>query len=100
MNKSNGAVMITNEFPSEAPIPGNLLKQGTMFPPNTVVKYYTANLSDNNNKLILEQILTKSLECQGVLREPKDIVVLTETGAFDKDGCYNVMIKYLEVLEK
>ena len=83
---------------SEAPTLGSLANaQASPFPTNTQVKYYTANLSDENSKLYLQHVLTVSLRCQGVLKKVGDIVVLNESGTFDKDGCYNVMIKYLEL---
>lgn len=82
---------------SDIPSLGSLKKKSSSpFPPETEVKYYTANLSDAGDRATLEMILTKSLRCQGVLTTPGDIVVVTESGTFDKDGCYNVMVKYLE----
>lgn len=87
------------ESGSEAPTLGELGGKGSLspFPPNTRVKFFTANLADDNSKMRLEHILTVSLRCQGVLKNVGEVVVLSETGTFDKDGCYNVMIKYLEL---
>ena len=66
------------------------------FPAGTKVKFFTANLSDPKSKGTLEELLTTSLRCQGLLRANGDVVVISESGTFDKDGCYNVMIKYFE----
>ena len=85
---------------SDAPSPGSLLTNAAnmpaAFPPTTVVKYYTANLANVESRMRLEHILTVSLRCCGVLSKEGDIVVINESGTFDKDGCYNVMIKYFE----
>lgn len=84
---------------SEAPLFGGMssIANPSPFPPNTRVKFFTANLADENSKMRLEHILTVSLRCQGLLKNVGEVVVLSETGTFDKDGCYNVMIKYLEL---
>lgn len=84
----------------ELPDPTDLFsvkKSTSDFPKGTQVKYYTANLSDNSSRVLLQEILTKSLMCQGNLRNIGDVVVIQESGTFDKDGCYNVMIKYFEL---
>lgn len=87
------------ESSSEAPSLGGLSNKGSgsPFPPNTQVKYYTANLSDESSRLMLQHLMTVSLRCQGALKNVGEVIVLSETGTFDKDGCYNIMIKYLEL---
>ena len=90
------------EETSDSPTFDSLFKErkdSSPFPTGTRVKYFTANLADDSLKLRLEHILTVSLTCQGQLKKPGDIVVLGESGTFDKDGCYNVMVKYLELVE-
>ena len=87
---------VASDFPSPGSMVTNASSMGPTFPPSTVVKYFTANLSNLESRLRLEHILTVSLKCAGVLAKEGDIVVINESGTFDKDGTYNVMIKYFE----
>lgn len=80
----------------ELPTPQEM-RDTNPFPEGTMVRYYTANLSDPKSKEKLEYILTTSLKCRGVLKSNGDLVVISESGTFDKDGCYNIMVKYFEL---
>lgn len=80
----------------ELPMPGGSPSLSA-FPEGTGVRYFSANLSDPKSRLELERLLTTSLRCQGTLKADGDVVVVSETGSFDKDGCYNVVIKYFEL---
>ena len=65
----------------------------------TVIRYFVGCLTNESNRVILEDIMTKSLRCQDQLKKLGDILVLSEQGSFDKDGCYNVVVKYMEIVE-
>lgn len=71
-------------------------KKGAMgYPEDTEIRYFVGCISDHSNKAELEAIMTKSLSCAGDIKEPGDIFVISETGSFDRDGCYQVVVKYL-----
>jgi hypothetical protein len=63
-------------------------------------RYFTGVLTNPNDVIMLEHIMTKSLHCKDQMVNPGDVMVLTEQGAFDKDGCYNIVVKYLELVDK
>lgn len=71
-------------------------------PEGTEMRYFVACIADPENRIELERIMTKSLQCAGrgnTVKEPGDIFVINETGSFDRDGCYQVVVKYLYLPE-
>lgn len=66
-----------------------------LFPPRTEYRYFMGNLELPAEKAELERLMTCSMRCQGALKKPGDVCVISETGAFDKEGGYSVVIKYL-----
>ena len=65
------------------------------FPPETEYRYFKGNLDHAKAKAELERLMTRSMRCQAELKKSGDVCVIAESGAFDKDGGYNVVIKYL-----
>jgi hypothetical protein len=63
------------------------------------IKYFVANMSDLADKQTVEDIMSASLDCQDSPKKPGDIAVIKEETNFDRDGNYNVLIKYLELVE-
>jgi hypothetical protein len=62
------------------------------------VKYIFINIADNGDRVLGEDIMTRSLLCAGSLRKVGDVIVLREDHAFNKDGDYLVAIKYVELV--
>ena len=93
-----------NKVESEAPILGNSfstqhLKKNEDLK-NTAVKYIVCNMNNPGDVTLAEHIMSKSLQCRGLLIKPGDILVIKEESNFDKNGEYRVAIKYIELLEK
>ena len=61
------------------------------------VRYRMIDIDDAVGCRELEQIMAKSLECGGNLKEVGDIVVIREDSHFARDGSYLVAVKYYEV---
>lgn len=80
----------------DEPRPGGRRKRGGLgYPEETQIRYFVACIADDANRAELEGIMTKSLSCAGELKNHGDIFVISETGTFDRDGCYQVAVKYL-----
>ena len=62
------------------------------------IKYFVANMSDEGDRLFAESIMTNSLECKDVPKVVGDIAVIRESENFDKEGNYNLLIKYIELV--
>lgn len=86
---------------SDVPVIGQDIWESKSAKPmeSTVIKYFVGCLTNESNLILLEEIMTKSLRCHDQLAKVGDILVLSEVGGFDKDGCYNVVVKYLEIVE-
>ncbi len=82
-----------------APVFGNYKPDIEKKLPELQVRYLTIRLTDPNDLLMLETVMTKSLHCQDNLENPGDIRVISEAGTFDKEGDYHVVVKYIEVKE-
>lgn len=67
--------------------------------PELQVRYQSFNMDDQNDVMMLEHIMTKSLQCRENLQTPGDVVVISEQGTFDKEGTYHTIVKYIEVKE-
>ena len=69
-------------------------------PKNTKVKirYFLANIEDPSMRAMLEDIMTKSINGQGLFTEIGDVIVLREDSHFTKDGDYMAAIKYVELV--
>lgn len=63
------------------------------------IKYFVANMSDMADKQTVEDIMSASLDCRDSPKKAGDIAVIKEDTNFDRDGNYNVLIKYLELVE-
>mgnify|MGYP003302145524 CR=1 FL=1 len=75
---------------------GRKRKKGPMgYPEDTEIRYFVGCITDQEHRFELEEIMTKSLQCGGELKSSGDIFVVSESGSFDKDGCYQVVVKYL-----
>ena len=103
MGKETADIRATQEAADDLfePVPGRSNpKNGKLgFPKKTVIRYFVGCITDDSNRAELEDIMTKSLSCAGELKEPGDVYVISETGTFDKDGCYQVAVKYLYLPE-
>ena len=67
---------------------------------NTVIKYFSGCFENETDALMAEHIMTSSLRTRANLTNVGDIVVISETGTFDKDGGYHILIKYMELVEE
>lgn len=65
------------------------------FPPDTEYRYFKGNLDHAEAKAELERLMTRSMRCQAELKKPGDVCVIAESGTFDKEGGYTVVLKYL-----
>lgn len=66
---------------------------------DVIVRYFIGVLTNESDVVMIEHIMTKSLNCEDQLKNPGDVLVISEQGTFDKDGCYNVVVKYLEKVD-
>jgi len=82
---------------SEPVIGANKSRVVLPFPDTTQIKYLTGCMSDESFREELGCIMTNSFRCGGVLKKSGDQCVITETGSFDKNGAYFVVIKYAEL---
>lgn len=103
MGKETAEIRATQDAAEDLlePVPGrSSQKNGKLgFPKSTVIRYFVGCITDETNRAELENIMTRSLSCAGELKNPGDIYVISETGTFDKDGCYQVAVKYLYLPE-
>ena len=83
----------------DEPLFGRSKKNTSWYPPNTQIRYFVGCITDDGLRMELERIMTKSLSGNAGLKNPGDIFVISETGSFDKDGCYQTVVKYLYVPE-
>lgn len=65
----------------------------------TVVRYFVGTLTNESDVLMLQDLMTRSMKCRDQLKEVNDVLVINEQGTFDKEGCYHVVVKYLELLD-
>jgi len=95
---------------SEAPVFGqgltpNVNPAAAVNITNARIKYFVGNLSDEGDRLILEHIMTKSLQFSNLPNtgkgqtDPGGLLVIKEESTFNKEGDYVVAIKYLEQYE-
>lgn len=103
MGKETAEIRATQDSAEDLfePVPGQSgSKNGKLgFPEKTVIRYFVGCITDEANRDELENIMTKSLSCAGEIKKPGDIYVISETGTFDRDGCYQVVVKYLYLPE-
>lgn len=64
--------------------------------PELQVIYRFFNLADENDRLTLEWLMTKSLQSTDELNNPGDIRVIKEETSFTKDGDYVVAVKAIK----
>ena len=64
------------------------------------VRYFVGNLCDSQDRAMVEHIMTNSLNTGGGLSKHGDIVVIREDHNFDRQGDYQVAIKYYEAVSK
>lgn len=82
------------------PIFGGGRKQERQMVSNAEIRYFVGCITNEATRMELEDIMTKSMRCQDKKEvEPGDVWVISETGTFDKEGCYQVVVKYLVVPE-
>lgn len=68
--------------------------------PETIrVRYFKGNMDDGSDIAVLEDIMNRSLRSGDNLTNQGDVIVISEQGTFDKDGCYHFVIKYMEMAE-
>ncbi len=67
---------------------------------STRVRYFVGTLTNESDVLMLESLMTRSLRCQDKIQGVGDVIMLSEQGTFDKEGCYHIVVKYLEVVEE
>ncbi len=87
---------------SDTPVIGQSQKtalDGESASQKIIVRYFVGVLTNPGNLRMLEHIMTKSLQCRDQLTEVGDVLVLSEQGTFDKDGCYNIVVKYMELVD-
>ena len=61
------------------------------------VKYFVANIADEGERLVLEEIMTRSLDSAQDLQKVGQIAIFNEQNSLTKDGDALVMVKYAEV---
>lgn len=81
-------------IPSGNPLQAALKKKGLTLK----VRYLTGAVSDDGFRMMLEDIMTRSLHNGESLLAHGDVAVLREDHTFDKAGEYIVALKYLEVV--
>jgi len=66
------------------------------------VKFLIAYLDDPTDLELAQNIFTKSIHCENMLKEVGDVCVFKEESNFDKEGRYTLVLKYAEycVLDK
>ena len=69
------------------------------FPETTIIKYYTGCVTDEETRNFLSLVATNSFKCGGILTKKGDCCIISETGSFDKEGNYFVVLKYAELPE-
>lgn len=52
-------------------------------------------MSDPDVRAQAEQIMTKSFQCQGVLKKAGDLAIIENSGQFNKDGDYSIFMRYV-----
>lgn len=89
------------ESPVEAMF-GNLRKREIElpYPKETVFRVFTGCLNNEADRLEYEALLTKSFQCQNILKNPGDLALLTLNGTFDKMGMYHVACRYAIIPER
>lgn len=87
------------EFSSDTPTMSNTSPTSEVPTKKIKVRYFVGNLVDKDDVAMLENIMTTSLHCGDDLKNKGDIRVINEVGSFDKDGCYQVVVKYFEYVE-
>ena len=74
--------------------------ESSFLPKDAVIRMFAGNISDPYDRSMAEELLTKSLRCQGYLKEPGDLAVFERTGTFDKSGDYHIYLYYAILPEK
>lgn len=62
------------------------------------VRYLMANIAQDNEREMLEDVMNAATRCGGMLVKVGDVHVLREDSHFDREGYYIVAIKYYEVV--
>lgn len=63
------------------------------------IRYFVANMSDENDVLMVESIMSASVACRDKPVKPGDVMVIKEETNFDREGNYNILIKYMELAD-
>ena len=81
---------------------GNLKKgrPEPIYPAETVFRVFAGCVNNPEEREEYEHLLTKSFQCQNVLKNPGDLAILTLDGTFDKTGKYHVACRYAIIPEK
>lgn len=82
------------------PLFGRAQKRAAFFPPETEYRYFVGTLDEPEERAELERLMTASMRGQAAMKKPGDICVVSETGSFDKEGRYHVVVKYLCLPDK
>lgn len=72
----------------------------TGIPKEAEIRYFVGCLTDEETQIRVSQLMTKSMQCQRTgLKKPGDVFVIKETGTFDREGLYQIVIKYVIIPE-
>lgn len=90
----------SKESSSDAPVLGQGSNTADRVTANgTVVRYFVGTMTNESDVLMLQELMTRSMKCRDQLNEIGDVLVINEQGTFDKEGCYHVVVKYIEMVE-
>jgi hypothetical protein len=64
------------------------------------VKYFVANIQDEGDRLVLEEIMTRALDSGQELHKVGQIAIFNEQSSLTKEGDALVMVKYAEVVRR
>lgn len=90
---------VADSFGGDEPLFGRgAHQQQTAIHKDAEVRYLVGCLTDEETQIRVGQLMTRSMHCQS-LRKPGDVFVIKETGTFDKEGQYQIVIKYITIPE-
>jgi hypothetical protein len=67
----------------------------TGYPKEAVFRVFVGCLNEPDKRAEYETILTRSFNCQNVLKNSGDLAIHVLQGTFDKDGYYHVAVRYI-----
>ena len=59
------------------------------------IRYLVGCMNEPETRLQVEDLMTRSMQGRGVVKKPGDVLVVSEQGTFDKEGLYQVIVKYI-----